>query len=67
MIPIDPEQRSEIEVRAREVECGDYLLGLGRVQSVTTANRITLHSEGNDWKVMLDPRHPVVVLRETRS
>lgn len=57
---------TEHEIRADEVRPGDYLAGLGRVQSVTTHQRITLHSEGNDWKVSVDPRHRVVVIRNAR-
>lgn len=54
----------EQEIRADEVKPGDYLAGLGRVQNYSEGNRrVTLHSEGNDWRVSLDPRHRVVVLR----
>lgn len=58
----------EIQVRADAVQCGDYLAGLGRVQSFThggnsNARRVTLSSEGNDWKVNIHPMHPVVVIR----
>lgn len=53
----------EHEVRADEVKPGDYLPGLGRVQSVNTGPRgVKLFSEGNDWTVFLDKRHRVVVI-----
>lgn len=57
----------EIEVRAHAVKLGDWVLGLGRVQSITMTKRITLHSEGNDWRVDLDPHASVVVLRKEQS
>jgi hypothetical protein len=56
--------KREIEVRADAVQCGDYLLGLGRVQAFTQyGKRVTLHSEGDDWKVSVHRLHRVVVLR----
>lgn len=63
----------EQKIRADEVKCGDYLLGLGRVQSYSEwpdsqgRKRVTLHSEGNDWKVSVHPLHPVVVVRDLES
>lgn len=63
-VPPAADRRGEIEVRADQVKPGDYLLGLGRVQSYSEgAGRVALASEGNDWRVRLDPRHRVVVLR----
>lgn len=61
-----PEQLSEIGVRADAVRLGDYLLGLGRVQAITSGGRgksVTLHSEFGLWRVHVDARHRVVVLR----
>lgn len=61
---------TEIEIRADEVKPGDYLLGLGRIQSYNdsggTRRRITLFSEGSDFRVNLHPLHRVVVLRDAR-
>jgi hypothetical protein len=59
---------SEIEIRADEVKPGDYLPGLGRVQSFSVGGqgsqrRVTLFGEGDFWRVSLNPRHRVVVLR----
>lgn len=53
----------EHELRADEVKPGDYLAGLGRVQSYSESKgRVTLRSEGKDWRVSLDKRHRVVVI-----
>jgi hypothetical protein len=61
---------TEYEIRADEVKPGDYLAGLGRVQSFNDSGgnaqrkrRITLYSEGDDWRVNVHPSHHVVVLR----
>ena len=60
---------TEYEIPADQVKPGDYLLGLGRVQSFNDSGgspskrRITLFSEGNDWRVNLNPHSQVVVLR----
>jgi hypothetical protein len=63
-LPSAPSSMAEIEIRADEVKPGDYLLGLGRVQSFTSGGkRITLTSEWDLWRVTLNPRHRVVVLR----
>jgi hypothetical protein len=61
-----PDKRpTEQEVRADAVRLGDYLAGLGRVEGKTThGRRVTLHSEGNIWKVSADAGHPVVVIRD---
>ena len=66
-----PSQKSviEYEVRADQVKPGDYLPGLGRIQTTNdsggplTRRRITLYSEGGDWRVIVHPGHPVVVIR----
>jgi hypothetical protein len=66
---VETKDSRETTVRASEVQPGDYLAGLGRVQSFNDSGgpvsrrRITLFSEGNDWKVTLNPRHEVVVIR----
>jgi hypothetical protein len=60
----------EHEIRADEVHPGDYLAGLGRVQSFNDSGgapgkrRVTLYSEGQDWRVNVHPSHRVVVLRK---
>jgi hypothetical protein len=54
----------EIEVRADEVRLGDYLLGLGVVQTRNLYRRqVALYSEGPLWRVIVDAAHRVVVLR----
>lgn len=57
-------EQVEHEIRADEVKPGDYLAGLGRVQGYSEGKgRVTLYSGGNDWRVSLDRRHRVVVIR----
>lgn len=56
--------RLEHEVRAGDVKLGDYLAGLGRVQSLTTyGKRVTLHGEFDLWRASVDRAHRVVVIR----
>lgn len=54
----------EIEVPAYAIKLGDYLAGVGRIQSKTTyGKRVTLRGEGDDWKLDVHKLHPLVVLR----
>jgi hypothetical protein len=60
----DQSSMDEIEVRADEVRLGDYLLGLGVVQTRNLyRGQVTLYSEGPLWRVTVDAAHRVVVLR----
>ena len=59
----------EHEIRADEVKPGDYLLGLGRVQSFNlggqgSRRRVTLSSEWDLWRVSVHPQHRVVVIHD---
>jgi hypothetical protein len=54
----------EIEVPAYAIRLGDYLAGVGRIQSKTSqGKRVVLRGEGDDWKLDVHKLHPLVVLR----
>jgi hypothetical protein len=55
---------TEYEIRADEVQPGDYIAGLGRVQSFTKyGQKVTLASEWDLWRLSVLGSHRLVVLR----
>lgn len=58
----------EREIRADEVKPGDYIAGLGRVQSYTHyGQRCTLFSEWDLWKLSTLRAHRLVVVDSDAS